>query len=237
MAVLGRDQGRLRSSRLRDLGRARRDLDLVDAEEVVRALVLGEEDAGGVEVKVKVAHHGRAVGGLVERSVLLLAAQVGEDDDFVRETGARRDHVVLGVEAGHAAATPAERAARVADLSVDAEDLVEVEDRVREHGGAIRLHERNGLRLLRGVLAGERDARLVRLRNERLHGGVVLRPVVLRVRLQVGHRAARGLGLEQSQLLLRPSHGGGVRRGRKRCCGDQATDDSNKMTFHDASID
>ena len=115
--------------------------------------------------------------------------------------------MVLRVEAGHAAAASAERAARAVDLAVHAEDLVEVEDRVREHRLAVALHELHGGGLRRIVALLEVVAHLVDLREQRLNGGGVLRVVVLRVALEVGKRAPRGLGLHEGQLLARLAHG------------------------------
>ena len=209
LTVLGRDErGRLVGHLLRQLREVGGDL--IDAEEVVRALVAGEEDAARVEVEVEVAHDGCLVRRLVEGREHRLAAQVAQDADLVLEARARGDHVVLGVEARHAAPAPTEGAARAVDPAVDAEDLVEVEDRVRKHRGAVALHELHGLGLLRVRPLLQRPLREVELRDERLHGGVVLRPIVLRVRLQVRHRAEGRLRREAQQLFPGAARGGGL---------------------------
>ena len=213
LVLLGRDELRLLVGHfvgeLREVG-----LDLENAEEVVEAAVAGEEDARGIEVEVDVAHDGGLVRRLVERTERRRAADVAQHADLVLEARARGDHVVLGVESGHAAAASAERAARVADLAVDAEDLVEVEDRVREHRLAVVLHELHGGGLRRGVALLEVGLHLVDLRDQRLDGGSVLRVVVFRVVLEVRERAPRGLRLHESQLLARLAHG--IRGERKR---------------------
>ena len=190
--------------------------DFIDSEEVVRPLVTREEDARGVEVEIDVTHDRGLVRRLVERRELGLAAQIAQHADFVLETRTGGHHVVLGVESGHAAAASAEGAARTIDLAVDTEDLVKVENRVREHGGAVPFDELHRLGLLRVRPLLKRRLRVVQLRNKRLNGRIVLRIVVLRIRLQVGHRAAGSRGREPCELLLGGASGSDLfgRRGQ-----------------------
>ena len=137
--------------------------------------------------------------------------------------------MVLRVEAGHAAAASAERAARALDRAVYAEDLVEVQDRVRKHRLAVALHELHGGGLRRIVALLEVVAHLVDFREQRLDGGRVLLVVVLRVALEVRECAPRGFRLHEGQLLARLTHG--VRRRRKRQ-GRAREKECAKSLFH-----
>ena len=107
------------------------------------------------------------------------------------------------------------------DLAVHAEDLVEVEDGVREHRLAVALHEPHGGGLRRVVALLEVVAHLVDSREQRLDGGGVLRVVVLRVALEVRKRAPRRVRLHEGQLLARLTHGIRRRGERKRHAGEK----------------
>ena len=153
--------------------------DLEDPEQVVVA-VAGEEDARGVEVDVDVTHD-RPVVGVVEGGEGRFAPDVGDDGNFVVDPGPGQVHVVVGVEAEQAEVGAGERLSRVADLAADAEDLVEVEDRVGEQRGAISLDEFLRLALFRLVLLLQRLEDLLPFFGERLDGGTVLGDVVPRL--------------------------------------------------------
>ena len=208
--------------------------DFVDAEEVVGAAEGGEEDAGGVEVEVEVAHNG-SVGRSVEGGKGGCGAKVGDDGDFVREADAPEVHVVVGVESEESevarkgafrvrrTVAAAHRAVGVGgpdgvlEVAAHAEDAVGVETRIGEQCRAVALHEGDGLGASIGVRGVEVGDGPVAPGGERLHGGAVAGGVIGRIAREVLHGEAGGGGVETPGLVAQADDVCGLVRAGETC--------------------
>ena len=198
--------------------RGARGGNFVNAVEVVRSAIRREHDARCVEIKFEIANERRAVRGAIERFELLFAAKVRKDDDIVVVAGAVRIQMVVGVDAEKTDLAAVGRVSRVLYDTADAENLVEVENRVREHRGTVRLVDGNSRILFRFVSAVQIRFYAIDFVDELVDGRRIFRVIVFRIALHVGKETLRRCGIESLELFFRAVYawfGNGGRCGQR----------------------